>query len=121
MLRHSSLFELNDIHCLPSWSPHPRLAKTARLQQVPGSQDSASLNRERRQRDLESLVAGEHLDVIVIGGGITGVGAALDAAARGLSVALIERHDLASGTSSKRSRLVHGGVRSPPPRGLPNA
>ena len=78
---------------------------------MPGSQDSASLNRERRQRDLESLVAGEHLDVIVIGGGITGVGAALDAAARGLSVALIERHDLASGTSSKSSRLVHGGLR----------
>jgi glycerol-3-phosphate dehydrogenase len=74
-------------------------------------QDVASLSRERRQRDLDSLLAGAPLDVVVVGGGITGVGAALDAAARGLSVALVERYDLASGTSSKSSRLVHGGLR----------
>lgn len=50
-------------------------------------------------------------DVVVVGGGITGAGAALDAASRGLSVALIERDDFASGTSSKSSKLVHGGLR----------
>ena len=53
----------------------------------------------------------EHFDLLVIGGGITGAGVALDAAARGLRTALIERDDLASGTSSKSSKLVHGGLR----------
>lgn len=51
------------------------------------------------------------LDVLVVGGGITGVGVALDAAARGLSTALVERDDFASGTSSKSSKFVHGGLR----------
>jgi glycerol-3-phosphate dehydrogenase len=50
-------------------------------------------------------------DLLVIGGGITGVGVALDAAARGLRVALVERDDFASGTSSKSSKLIHGGLR----------
>src|SRR6185437_14530236 len=50
-------------------------------------------------------------DLLVIGGGITGCGIARDAALRGLSVALVEREDFASGTSSRSSRLVHGGVR----------
>jgi len=50
-------------------------------------------------------------DVVVVGGGITGVGCALDAASRGLRTALVERHDFASGTSSKSSKLVHGGLR----------
>lgn len=50
-------------------------------------------------------------DVLVIGGGVTGAGIALDAAARGLRVALVERADLASGTSSKSSKLIHGGLR----------
>lgn len=53
----------------------------------------------------------EQFDVLVIGGGITGAGVALDAAARGLSTALVERDDFASGTSSKSSKLVHGGLR----------
>src|SRR6478672_6640567 len=56
-------------------------------------------------------LADEHFDVLVVGGGITGVGVALDAATRGLSVALVERDDFASGTSSKSSKLVHGGLR----------
>ncbi len=61
----------------------------------------------------ESLAAvtGADLDVLVVGGGITGVGIALDAATRGYRVALVERDDLASGTSSKSSKLIHGGVR----------
>ncbi len=53
----------------------------------------------------------EPFDVVVIGGGITGTGVALDAAARGLRAALIERDDFASGTSSKSSKMVHGGLR----------
>lgn len=53
----------------------------------------------------------EEFDVVVIGGGITGAGVALDAASRGLRVALVERDDFASGTSSKSSKLVHGGLR----------
>ncbi|WP_166828712.1 glycerol-3-phosphate dehydrogenase/oxidase [Brevibacterium limosum] len=74
---------------------------------LPG--DSA-LNAGRRARDLASVTEGE-VDLVVIGGGFTGVGVALDAAARGLSVALVERGDLASGTSSWSSKLAHGGLR----------
>jgi glycerol-3-phosphate dehydrogenase len=56
-------------------------------------------------------LADEEFDVLVVGGGITGTGVALDAATRGLRTALVERGDLASGTSSKSSKLVHGGIR----------
>lgn len=56
-------------------------------------------------------LADERFDVLVVGGGVTGAGVALDAAARGLKVALVERADFASGTSSKSSKLVHGGLR----------
>ena len=63
-----------------------------------------------RRRALARL-ADERFDVLVIGGGITGAGVALDAAARGLHVGLVERRDFASGTSSKSSKLVHGGLR----------
>jgi glycerol-3-phosphate dehydrogenase len=57
------------------------------------------------------LFATEEFDVVVIGGGVTGAGAALDAATRGLSVALLEARDFASGTSSRSSKLFHGGLR----------
>ena len=50
-------------------------------------------------------------DVAIIGGGATGLGVALDAAARGLSVVLLESHDFAKGTSSRSTKLLHGGVR----------
>ena len=56
-------------------------------------------------------LADEQFDVLVVGGGITGAGVALDAAARGLRTALVDRADFASGTSSKSSKLVHGGLR----------
>jgi glycerol-3-phosphate dehydrogenase len=56
-------------------------------------------------------LADERFDVLVIGGGITGAGAALDAASRGLRVALVEARDLAAGTSSRSSKLIHGGLR----------
>ncbi|HET9737084.1 MAG TPA: glycerol-3-phosphate dehydrogenase/oxidase [Solirubrobacteraceae bacterium] len=72
---------------------------------------SASLNAARRAADVEALAGGDVVDVAVVGGGITGVGVALDAASRGLSVALLERRDLAHGTSRWSSKLVHGGLR----------
>lgn len=72
---------------------------------------SSSLNAARRARDLERLDAAPAVDLVVIGGGITGVGVALDAATRGLSVVLLEQHDLAFGTSRWSSKLVHGGLR----------
>ncbi|OBC17171.1 glycerol-3-phosphate dehydrogenase [Mycobacterium sp. 852013-50091_SCH5140682] len=72
---------------------------------------SAVLNRTRRVTELAALADGAQLDVLVIGGGITGAGIALDAATRGLSVALVEKHDLAFGTSRWSSKLVHGGLR----------
>jgi glycerol-3-phosphate dehydrogenase len=56
-------------------------------------------------------MASETFDVVVIGGGVTGAGTALDAATRGLSVALIEQRDYAAGTSSRSSKLIHGGLR----------
>ncbi|MDT7795650.1 MAG: glycerol-3-phosphate dehydrogenase, partial [Mycobacterium sp.] len=59
---------------------------------------STALNETRRAAELAALADGEPLDVIVIGGGITGTGIALDAATRGLRVALVEKHDLAFGT-----------------------
>ncbi|MFM8563848.1 MAG: glycerol-3-phosphate dehydrogenase/oxidase, partial [Acidimicrobiia bacterium] len=72
----------------------------------------AVMSREIPTRaDLVGRLRSEDFDVLVIGGGITGVGVALDAAARGLRTALVERDDFASGTSSKSSKLVHGGLR----------
>src|ERR1700760_31992 len=65
----------------------------------------------RDRTALLDRLAGTEFDVLVIGGGITGAGAALDAASRGLRVALVEARDLASGTSSRSSKLIHGGLR----------
>src|SRR5918912_1190692 len=62
------------------------------------------------KRDVEALADGT-FDLLVLGGGITGAGVALDAATRGLRVALIDKGDFASGTSSASSKLVHGGLR----------
>ena len=61
--------------------------------------------------DALKAMAAEEFDLVVVGGGITGAGVALDAASRGYSVALLERADYASGTSSRSSKLVHGGLR----------
>jgi glycerol-3-phosphate dehydrogenase len=72
---------------------------------------SASLTAARRAADLDLLATGEAVDVVVVGGGITGAGIALDAASRGLSVALLEARDWAAGTSSRSSKLIHGGLR----------
>ncbi|MGH0036801.1 MAG: glycerol-3-phosphate dehydrogenase/oxidase [Myxococcota bacterium] len=72
--------------------------------------DASKLGPGERARALERMES-EDFDVVVIGGGITGAGAALDAATRGLSVALVEQRDWASGTSSRSSKLIHGGLR----------
>ena len=60
---------------------------------------------------MRQRLSSEQFDVLVVGGGITGLGVALDAASRGLKTALVERYDFASGTSSKSSKLIHGGLR----------
>ena len=73
--------------------------------------NSTALNARRRATELGELADGVALDLLVVGGGITGVGIALDAASRGMSVALVEKHDLAFGTSRWSSKLVHGGLR----------
>jgi len=72
---------------------------------------SSALSARRRRRELDLLGDGATIDVLVIGGGITGAGLALDAAGRGLRTVLVERHDLAHGTSRWSSKLVHGGLR----------
>jgi glycerol-3-phosphate dehydrogenase len=74
--------------------------------------DSTANQSPLRWRErTRARLAHDHFDVLIIGGGINGAGIARDAALRGLSVALVERDDFASGTSSRSSRLVHGGVR----------
>lgn len=65
----------------------------------------------RRREDIERLASGSPVDLVVIGGGITGSGIALDAASRGLRTVLLERRDLANGTSRWSSKLIHGGLR----------
>jgi glycerol-3-phosphate dehydrogenase len=61
-----------------------------------------------RENTFKELTSKE-FDVLIVGGGITGAGIALDAASRGMSVALVEKNDFASGTSSKSTKLIHGG------------
>lgn len=74
------------------------------------SAPSSALSPEARERALVELVVGE-LDVLVVGGGVVGTGCALDAVSRGLRVGLVEARDWASGTSSRSSKLLHGGLR----------
>ena len=85
--------------------PHGRAAQARRYHRLvlPFSAQTRTANLTRMAED--------RFDVLVIGGGITGAGIALDAAARGLSVALVEKDDFAAGTSGRSSRLVHGGLR----------
>ncbi len=72
--------------------------------------DNIKFSNLDRHKTVKTL-AGQIFDVVVIGGGITGGGIALDAASRGLKVALVEKGDFASGTSSKSTKLIHGGLR----------
>lgn len=73
--------------------------------------EAAALNSARRTAELTALADGAPIDVVVIGGGITGAGIALDAATRGLRVVCVDKQDLAFGTSRWSSKLVHGGLR----------
>src|SRR5689334_25259312 len=68
------------------------------------------LSADTRSAALAALASAEH-QVLVVGGGVVGAGVALDAATRGLSVGLIEARDFGSGTSSRSSKLIHGGLR----------
>jgi glycerol-3-phosphate dehydrogenase len=77
---------------------------------VAGVNDASRLGPAQRRAALARM-AEERFDVVVIGGGVVGAGCALDAATRGLSVALVEARDYAAGTSSRSSKLVHGGLR----------
>jgi len=71
---------------------------------------SSELSPDQRDAAITSL-AHDEFDILIIGGGVTGAGAVLDAASRGLKVALVEARDIASGTSSRSSKLIHGGLR----------
>src|SRR2546430_15212009 len=75
-----------------------------------GTGGAARLDPDERAAALAALAGGEYR-VLVVGGGVVGAGVALDAATRGLSVGLLEARDLASGTSSRSSKLIHGGLR----------
>ncbi|OSP40108.1 hypothetical protein B7767_28075, partial [Streptomyces sp. 13-12-16] len=76
-----------------------------------GPAPAFSLSAGRRARELADSVGGPVVDVLVVGLGATGAGAALDAAARGLDVVAVDAHDLAFGTSRFSSKLIHGGLR----------
>ena len=71
----------------------------------------SALSPQARDRALAAMASPDELDVLVVGGGVVGAGTALDAVTRGLSTGLLEQRDLASGTSSRSSKLVHGGLR----------
>lgn len=70
-----------------------------------------ALSPQARADAIDALADGRELDVLVVGGGVVGTGAALDAATRGLTTGLLEARDFASGTSSRSSKLIHGGLR----------
>jgi glycerol-3-phosphate dehydrogenase len=65
----------------------------------------------KRNQMIQQLESTPEFDICIIGGGATGLGTALDAASRGLKTVLFEQHDFAKGTSSRSTKLVHGGVR----------
>lgn len=77
------------------------------MQKTPTAVNFSNLNRKSVMEKIEN----EKWDVLIIGGGITGAGTALDMASRGLKVLLVEKHDFASGTSSRSTKLIHGGLR----------
>lgn len=70
-----------------------------------------SLDTTKRKETIAKLQS-EEWELLVIGGGITGAGIAMDAATRGMKVALVEMQDFAAGTSSRSTKLIHGGLRS---------
>ncbi len=81
------------------------------LPKIQNRAESREISMNTQRQFLLEQLNGQHFDLAVIGGGITGAGIALDAATRGLRVALVEKADFASGTSSKSTKLIHGGLR----------
>ncbi len=106
--REEHLAELRKSGGLPGAAPEPPLT-----QQVKNTFDrfKSATTSDGSKELVAEQADGEPYDLLVIGGGATGSGIALDAVTRGLKVALVERDDFASGTSSKSTKLVHGGVR----------
>ncbi|GAB4854983.1 Glycerol-3-phosphate dehydrogenase sdp6, mitochondrial [Ancistrocladus abbreviatus] len=97
----------------PSVSSNDRVAGPT-LNAIQGKIADPNVFVPRRQAQESALIgatASDPLDILIVGGGATGCGVALDAATRGLRVGLVEREDFASGTSSRSTKLVHGGVR----------
>ena len=116
--RGSEPFRPNARQTLKSyWEVPPRSSSTAsRPSNGRARRSRARPPRRRRTRccsrpDALAALQREAFDVVVIGGGITGAGVALDAATRGFSVALVERDDCSCGTSSRSSKMIHGGLR----------
>src|ERR671932_2271239 len=70
-----------------------------------------AMSPQNRSAALTAMRAAPELDVLIVGGGVVGAGAALDAVTRGLTTAIVEARDWASGTSSRSSKLIHGGLR----------
>ena len=75
--------------------------------------DSQKYNFKFKSRDehLKELMSGEEYDILIIGGGANGAGLVLDAASRGLKCAVVDKYDFASGTSSRSTKMAHGGIR----------
>ena len=96
------------IPCGPNARPRP--TRISRLRGTPRPSPDDRLSPENRRAAIDRFGT-EEFDIVVIGGGATGTGSALDAASRGLSVALLEARDYAAGTSSRSSKLIHGGLR----------
>jgi glycerol-3-phosphate dehydrogenase len=96
------------------WPHHPvsrpTTGRVVKSEVVTMTVMAAALSPDERARALDEMVADE-LDVLVVGGGVVGTGSALDAVTRGLRVGLVEMNDWASGTSSRSSKLLHGGLR----------
>lgn len=82
------------------------------LNRTLGDPSASVPSRSAQESALVKATSSNPLDVLVIGGGATGSGVALDAATRGLRVGLVEREDFSSGTSSRSTKLIHGGIRS---------
>ncbi len=106
----------------PLWAPPSRqqmlhhLRTSGRSLVPPPSAEEPAPGSEDRQPNKTAPIQDENsdegiFDLLIVGGGATGAGVAVDAASRGLKVACVEREDFASGTSSKSTKLVHGGVR----------
>ena len=89
----------------------PGIPNTRRSERDDDQQCGNPLSPQTRAAAIEALAGGDELDILVVGGGVTGVGCALDAVTRGLRTGLVEQRDFASGTSSRSSKLIHGGLR----------